>query len=69
MPVYEFYWESSDIDEKGVLKINAKIKRIEKLLEKFRNENQDYDIDTWFEYLKNKGLKVEVVNTDHYIYF
>jgi hypothetical protein len=69
MPVYEFFWESTDIDEKGVLRINANIKRIEKLLDKFRNENENYDIETWFDYLKSKGLKVEVVNTDYYVYF
>lgn len=48
---------------------NLTEEKIPKLLDEYREENEEYNATEWSEYLENKGYKVRGVQPDNTIYF
>lgn len=49
--IYEFYWS----DDSVLVEIDAKPKKVEKELDKYRKQHEeDYNIEDWIKYLNKK---------------
>ena len=66
--IIEFYDDDSVY---ALIETDENPKKIEKLLNKYREIDEYYDIDGFLEWLKKKGVKFKVIRTeaDYYIYF
>ena len=59
MPLYNFYWDNGR--EGFVAEINAKPEIVKKLLEEYRNRNEDYNNVGFIEFLQRNGVKARIV--------
>ncbi|MHA1723104.1 MAG: hypothetical protein ACTSXW_08515 [Candidatus Baldrarchaeia archaeon] len=64
--LYCFYWD--DGEQKFFMLIHAERELVETLLNKYRKNQPYYDSDGWLHFLKQKGIKAEIVEPE-YIYF
>jgi len=55
----------------GRIETSESIEKIEKLLEKYRDDCPEYNIDDFFDFLREKGIKFEELqlNADRSIFF
>ena len=73
--IYNFFWDDGDGKESELIEINAtsstavKQKVIEKLLDSYRENNDEYNIDDWVKYLERYGYKAKIISSDHSMYF
>jgi len=66
MTIYEFYWS----DNSTLVEINEDDKeKIEELLNKYRNNNEDYNIDGWCDFLIKNDYVVEICQPEYSLYF
>lgn len=66
MALYLFWFD----EERHLAYINEEDKRkIEKLLDEYRNNDDAYNLEDWYKYLESKGYKVEGIHEDYSFYF
>jgi len=71
--IYRFFWD--DGKECMLLEILARSteavepKAIEKLLDEYRKDNEDYNIDDWCDFLAEHGYAVRLFKPDYSMYF
>lgn len=71
--IYEFHWD--DGKERELIEIKStsagaeEPEVIEKLLDKYRDGNDEYNIDDWCSFLVEQGYSVKLIKKDYSLYF
>lgn len=67
MRTYKFSDDSVDVE--FIVKINAGPKTVEKLLNEYRDSDEEYNDEDWLKFLRKRGIEHEKIPIDHELYF
>ena len=66
MSYYGFYWSDGDF----ILRIDTDKETVKKLLDEYKkSDSEGYNDFDFVQFLKEKGISVEVVDTEEWFYF
>lgn len=68
MSIYCFYWGDGK-DECFYMEIDVDAETVKKLLDEYRDEDEEYDNWGWAEFLESRDIKYRFIEAEHYIYF